>query len=634
MSIVAVPTADGHVAVVADGRLSLYELEHGMRVAAVEVVGDRVVACGGYLLVHAHDNLASLLTLFSTPDLTAVACVELAAPTRLLAATGGYALVDRGDQAFIAQVSGGNLAVVPLRPPATFDQAYGLDGGAFLTFGRRGAESWDASQRTPTSRLALALPDDTKESGVTLRSSSLWVATGQASLTTMRLSDGRASVLKLDAAPRRVHSHRAVGWITAQVGADDVAINLAVRVIEPLDRRHGPVIGLTPVKDREACATVLWLDGDRLQTHLLGGEAARAWSSAVSTTIDDPARAAPPPASVAPPPPAAVAAPPTPPEPAAPPRAQTVSERLAARLGRGAPGGTAPIAAPAAAVTSAPTPTPAVAPTPAIAPTSATIAPAPTPATIAPTAPPATAPPATPPARAALRPAPPASPPTAAGEWRDELLAWAAAPTAPPPPLADTSLRALGDQLGGPTAWPVLCALYAAWLRGDAGVGTAIATLAALTPSAPDRWAEALGTGALGRLGVARWERGRARLTAAAGEFLDGLPPLELEALVAGPPRAALPGLFRLDLDAATTPRMGAYALAEQLGVVAWANPARDRVRAGLAQARLEAWLRGLVVVTPHDVSAAELRPGECVIWLARPGAADHPAAPPPWPMR
>ncbi|MBL8625258.1 MAG: hypothetical protein JNK64_28365, partial [Myxococcales bacterium] len=141
MSIVAVPTADGHVAVVADGRLALYELEHGTRVAAVEVVGDRVVACGGYLLVHAHDNLASLLTLFSTPDLTAVACVELAAPTRLLAATGGYALVDRGDQAFIAQVSGGNLAVVPLRPPATFEHAYGLDGGAFLTFGRRGAES-------------------------------------------------------------------------------------------------------------------------------------------------------------------------------------------------------------------------------------------------------------------------------------------------------------------------------------------------------------------------------------------------------------------------------------------------------------------------------------------------------------
>lgn len=224
--------------------------------------------------------------------------------------------------------------------------------------------------------------------------------------------------------------------------------------------------------------------------------------------------------------------------------------------------------------------------------------------------------------------------PMAGAAWRDQLLAWATTPGAPPPSLDDTPLRALGDRLASPAAWPALCALYAAWLRGEGEAGTPIAALATLAPDAPDRWPEALGTGALGRLGVARWDRGRARLTAVAGEFLDGQPPLEVEVLVAGPARVALPGLFRIDLDAATTPRMGAYVLAEQLGVVAWVNPARDRARAGLAQARLEAWLRGLVVVTPHDVSAAELRPGESVIWLARPGTADHPAAPPPWPMR
>jgi len=634
MSIVAVPTADGHVAVLSDGRLALYELERGQRVAQVEVVGDRVVPCGGYLLVHAHDNLASLLTLFSTPDLTAVACVELAAPTRLLAATGSYALVDRGDQAFIAQVSGGNLAVVPLRPPATFEHAYGLDGGAFLTFGRRGAETWDAGQRTPTARLALALPDDTKESGVTLRSSSLWIATGQAALVTMRLSDGRASLLRLDAAPRRIHSHAAVGWVAAQIGADDVAINLAMRVLEPLDRRRGPVIGVAPVRDREACALVLWLDGDRVHSQLLGGEAARAWSPAVATTIDDPARTA------APPPPAEPSPPPAPPpsEPTAAPRAQTVSERLAARLGR-APGASAPHAAPPAPVAApAPIAVPAPVAVPAPAPGSLP-APAPAPIAVPAPAPVAVADPVlvSVPVPAPV-PAPVvALPDRSAATWRDALLAWASAPTAPPPPLDGTPIAALAARLSSPSAWPVLCLLYAAWLRGDADAGTPIATLAAPATHAPDdatRWREALGTGTLGEWALARWERGRARLTAAVGELLDGHAPRELELLTGGPPRVALPGLFRVDLDAATTPRMAAFTVLDQLGVAAWVNPARDRARAGLAQARLEAWLRGLAVVTPYDVSGAELRPGECVIWLARSGTADHPAAPPPWPFR
>ncbi len=71
-------------------------------------------------------------------------------------------------------------------------------------------------------------------------------------------------------------------------GADEL---MRALLPPPSQVRHGRA-GITFLE-----AMALWLDGDRLHTHLLGGEAARAWSSAVSTTIDDPARTAAPPPS-------------------------------------------------------------------------------------------------------------------------------------------------------------------------------------------------------------------------------------------------------------------------------------------------------------------------------------------------
>ncbi|MBK9030113.1 MAG: hypothetical protein IPL61_02040 [Myxococcales bacterium] len=614
MSLQAVATSDGHVAVVADGRLTLYALDGGAPVASTEVVGDAIVLCGNHLLVHAHDNLASLLTLVSMPDLTAISCVELAAPTRLLGANASFALVDRGDQAFVVQATGGNLAVVPLRPPAAFDAAFGLDGDQFLTFGRRGTETWDAAERRPQARIGLALPSDVRQFGVAMRASALWMSSAGPGLSVARLSDGRVTSLRLDAPAKDVRGHRMLSWLVAQIGADQVAINLALRVIEPLDHL-GRVLTLAPVRDRDGSAYAVVLDGDRLITHLLGGDGGRAWAT--------------------PPPPGAAPAGPSPrAEPSLPaslaaeapreaPRVQTVSDRLAARRAptparAAAEGPPAPLVAPAPPTTTALPPT-----TTALTPTPTLTAPTPVPAR-----------------RAALRPAGAPAPPMTSGpaatddDWRDTLLGWARAPSGPMPALRGTPLALLHERVDGPATWPILCTLYAAWLDGASDRGIAIAELAARAAPADDRWREALGVGALDRDGLVVWDRGRAQLAAAVGEFLDGRPPRAIEVITGGAPRPPGPGLLRLDVEVGRTPRMTALDLADQIGVLAWCEPESTparAARAALERGRLEAWLRGFPLATSVDVSAVSLRAGECLVWLAAPGAADHPGAPPRW---
>ena len=635
----AVATPDGHLAVVADGKLSLYSIERGARVASVEVVGDHLVVCGSYLLVHAHDNLASLLTLFSIPDLTAVSCVELAAPTRLLAATSSVALIDRGDQAFMVQTSGGNLAVVPLRPPATFDSAFGLDGDLFLTLGRRGTETWDANERRPVARLGLDVPEDTRACGVTLRGTALWMAAARPFITVVRLSDGRPTMMRLDAPARAVRSHRALAWLVADIGETAMAINLALRTMEPLDRSHGEVVALAPVAGRDTAAHAIALDGARLVLQLLGGDATKGWTSPATPIVEVEAPAPPPPVFDAPA--ASLPAPLTAREPS---KVQTVSDRLAARMGR------APSAAPAA-TSPAPAPVvdvPAVIETPApsvVAPAPAPViaAPAPAPVIAAPViaAPVFERPRALPP-----RPAPPPRPAAAAvprspranlgnDDWRDRLVTWARTPGAPLPALDETPLGELAARgVAGTAGWPMLCALYAGWLDGDHGTGLAITALVERGGDAGDRWPEALGTGALDQLGLATWERGRARLAIAVGEFLDGRPPRAIEPLIVGVPRPPPPGVLRVDVALDDTPHHAAYALAARVGVLAWCEPTAGSFRTpalALERGRLEAWLRGWPLATALDPGAITPRVDETVVWLAVRGAADHPGAPPRW---
>ncbi|MBK9030115.1 MAG: hypothetical protein IPL61_02050 [Myxococcales bacterium] len=685
----AVSTPDGHLVAVAGGRLTAYALATRRAVASTEVVGDHLVSVGSAVLVHARDSLASLLTLMSVPDLTALACIELAAPTRLLAGAGTYALVDRGDQAFLVQTAGGNLAVLPLRPPAAFARAFGLDPAQLVTFGERGTEIWDPGTRAPQARLALPWPDDTVEAGATLRSAALWLAGAAPELTLARLSDGRLSTVALAHPPRDVRGHRAVSWLVATVGAEPVAINAALRTVEPLVSAAGPIVALAPVPDREICAHAIAIDGDRLHVQLLGGDSGRAWSTPRATPdLEEDAPAGPGPiaahrADDAPAAPSPTPAPSAPTKPPAPRKFQTVSDRLAARnaipAGMGTPGPTAAppsppsaapsppgparsasLAAPSTPGPAAPSARPALSPPLAAPSTPRPAAPSAPPALDAPPAGLSSAGPAAPSAPAALGPslaapptagpaAPPpartiapggptrsspilaAAAPTGPGAWRDELLRWVRAPGQPCPALASSPLRdVLARVPTGPATWPIACALYAAWLEGDSERGRASAQLAALAAPADDRWTEALG-GALAASGLAWWDHGRAHLATAVGDFLDDRPPQLIEVVGrAGPARRPPPtGCFRHPI--ATTVRDQVVALADQLGAVGFYHPLPS-ARLALRRARLEAWLHRLPLITTVPTFGISVRADECLVWLAPDDAQDHPAAPPPWP--
>ncbi|MEZ4401686.1 MAG: hypothetical protein R3B06_16790 [Kofleriaceae bacterium] len=521
-----------HAAVLDGGRLTLYVLDGGdlgRPVAAADAVGDRVAACGAHLLVHAHDALASLVTLYDVPSLTALSALELAAPTRLLATSGAYALVDRGDQAFVISATGGALAAVPLRPPASFTRAVGLDGAQFLTFGARGTERWSATERRPSARLGLVLPDDVDAIGLALRGSSLWMASDQPALHLARLSDGRITTLRLPAPPRNVLGHPGTAWLLAELDGVPHAINTAIRQLETIDPGAGELLGVVPGRDRDADARLVVRLGDRVvATSLTGG------GRPVMPVADEDA--------------------PSPPLAPPPPRQEPTTI--------GVP---PPMALPATIRH---------------------------------------------PARPAIERPPPH--PGRAATWRDELLVWArtaAGVAGPVPPLADSALATLADRAAlSMAAWPVVAALYAAWLDGDAGAGTPSAHLAAMAGS--DAWTEAVGAGVVAQLGLATWHRGRASLADAVGEFLDGQPARAL-ALFGDAPRPVPPGIHRL-------PRTTVEPMAAVVErAVAAAGQVATVIGDARAQAGLEAWLRGVPLVLDGE-PAVTARPG-ATIYLADP---------------
>jgi hypothetical protein len=589
-----VASPDGaHLAVLRDHKLSLFALDTGRRVGAAEVTGTELAFAGGHLVVHAQAPHASLITVLTLPSLSESSSHEIAAPTRLVAAANAYALLDRGDQ-----------AVAPLRPPAAFSHAVGLDGPQFITFGSRGAELWDAASRRPEARLRLELPTDTAAIGITSRYALLWVATSQPCLHLVRISDGRTSTLWLDAPPRYVRSHPVAAWVVADVGGRSLAINLAIGDVVPLDAGASSIVAVAPRRDRDTGAVVVFLDGDALELRMLGGEARPVPRREVDgepeqadAEVPDGERAE-----------AAGDAP-----PAAAARGASLRERLGQRSA-----GSERVIPPAQVVT------PAAAGSSGLAERlggrSRSLG-----AAIAgvPSADPTTSEPAVDEgeARAAAHPAAGGSTPlmapaptgvVTAHTWRDELVAWARRPHGAAPALDGSPLRALHLRLGLPSpAWPIACALYGRWLLGGGARGVATARLAALAGAG---WSEALG-GALGADGLVVWRHGRACLAPAVGDFLDGRSPSVVELIGHAPYGPAAPGAGRLAGDGAAAAREHAVRLADERGQVALhTGPAAG---GELAAARLEAWLRRLTLVIAGDPGPIALRGDEAVIAVA-----------------
>jgi hypothetical protein len=193
--------------------------------------------------------------------------------------------------------------------------------------------------------------------------------------------------------------------------------------------------------------------------------------------------------------------------------------------------------------------------------------------------------------------------------WRDALCAWAQAAldarghAAAAPPIDEATplglaIARLHLQAGSARG---LALLYGHWLLGEGARGLSALALAQVIgadgdePGDEGAWPDALGRGPLARTGVARGRRGRVRLVAVAGRFLDGhAPRIQLVAAPAGAQptelgASAVVALDRAELDS------HAEGLAKQLGravaLVALdgldGGRERRRVAAGLVEARL-----------------------------------------------
>lgn len=119
-----------------------------------------------------------------------------------------------------------------------------------------------------------------------------------------------------------------------------------------------------------------------------------------------------------------------------------------------------------------------------------------------------------------------------AAHWRDELCDWADKQLAAPrraletPPLPDdaTLAVAIARLALDDRAARALAFVYGARLVGHADVTAA--TLARVLDGDEGAWDEALGRGLCAQLGLVRARDGRVAVSASAGRFLDGLPPL------------------------------------------------------------------------------------------------------------
>lgn len=114
--------------------------------------------------------------------------------------------------------------------------------------------------------------------------------------------------------------------------------------------------------------------------------------------------------------------------------------------------------------------------------------------------------------------------------WRAALVAWGRAALAEdgevdPPSIDGTLIEQLQLRFAlEPPSVRLVALLYAAWLLGDGREGLPVARAASLSGDGED-WIEALGRGELAAAGIVRARRGRLRLRAAVGRFLDGQAP-------------------------------------------------------------------------------------------------------------
>jgi hypothetical protein len=209
--------------------------------------------------------------------------------------------------------------------------------------------------------------------------------------------------------------------------------------------------------------------------------------------------------------------------------------------------------------------------------------------------------------------------PSRAGTWRDRLCAWCEVVLAgernlPPPdsddasPLADAVERLSLDA----RATRALGIVYAARLLGERDLPAA--TLARALSSSPVEadWQEALGGGALSRLGLLRAREGRVALSPTAARFLDGGAPAI--AIVAAGDGALQPpaGAALLDAGDATLDDAAA-ALAQRVGLpvalVHLPPRADDAARRRVARALLEARLHGALPLLAGADPAAFVDP-------------------------
>jgi hypothetical protein len=229
----------------------------------------------------------------------------------------------------------------------------------------------------------------------------------------------------------------------------------------------------------------------------------------------------------------------------------------------------------------------------------------------------------------------------APSEWRTSLLAWGEAALsgssrAPAPPDVQNAaplVRVMDRFALDGTSAEALALLYAGWLLGE-GDGLPAAKLArALGHDPAGGWAEALGVGALARVGLVRSRRGRRALRPVVGRFLDGEEPLLMRFVPArATSRKAPHGPHRVELgdgDEALLGQAAADRLGREVALVAVApRPLRRMLPAGLVGAQLHG-LVPLLVLTGSDDGSWLSRLGEDLVLVAArdelPGAPQLP---------
>src|SRR5262249_18028695 len=222
-----------HLAMLRGAELTLHTIDPLAVVGRITIPGPvaedpHLVFVNRQVLVHGQVGEHTHLTLLHVPKLTLVSQLELETNTRLLAATHGSALLDRGGSGVVVTCTPTATAVAPLRVEVAIERAVGLENPEFLTWSARGTEVWAAVERRPTARLDLVLPEDITAIGLAGQQRHVWVTTARRDLQACRLSDGRTIPISLPGTPMDVTSHPVSSWLVADLDGAPHAINIAL----------------------------------------------------------------------------------------------------------------------------------------------------------------------------------------------------------------------------------------------------------------------------------------------------------------------------------------------------------------------------------------------------------------------